>query len=286
MDKGVIEFISEGGSGSEAHVRVELRTVFPGIGGTIITSEGVVAALRAEYHPTPKAGHRMFLRHAIIKKLDDYFFRKGIYVFSHVPRPLGSVSRGHSGDAGKGDGAEPYEAYLYEWAFGMEGFPWEQRDAQGNRRAIRLRDWDRFVESFREAGIELGRDCVDPDDAAISQNIIHQYPQPSIAAMEMSSLWKRIDFGFRSIQIDFDRLRRFLQEREEDLIRVLRSERYEMLVLSVKYLLQGPTMRELEIGRLEVLIGEYRRATLTQYMTGLGPTGTPVYFGERTESLV
>lgn len=281
MDKGVIEFISEGGAGSEASVRVELRTVFPGIGGTIITSEGVVAALRAEYHPTPKAGHRMFLRHAIIKKLDDYFFRKGVYVFSHVPRPLGSVSRGHD----EGD-REPYEAYLYEWAFGMEGFPWERRDARGNRQTIRLRDWDRFVESFREAGIELGRDCADPDDAAISQNIIHQYPHPSLNEREMSSLWKRIDFGFRSIQIDFDRLQRFLEDHEEEMIRVLRSERYQMLILSVEYLLKGPKMRELDIGRLEVLVGEYRRATLTQYMTGLGPTGTPVYFGERTESLV
>ena len=279
MDKGVIEFISEGGSGSEANVRVELRTVFPGIGGTIITSEGVVTALREEYNPTPKAGHRMFLRHTIIKKLDDYFFRKGVYVFAHIPRPLGSVSR-------REEGKRPYEAYLYEWAFGMEGFPWERRDAQGNLRAIRLRDWDKFVESFREAGIELGRDCADPDDAAISQNIIHQYPRPSLSEFEMSSLWKRIDFGFRSIHIDFDKLQRFLHDNREDLISVLRSERYEMLSLSVEYLLKGTKMREFNIGRLEVLIGEYRRATLTQYMTGLGPTGTPVYFGSRTETLV
>ena len=35
--EGVIEFICEGGFGSEANVKLELRTEFAGIGGTIIT---------------------------------------------------------------------------------------------------------------------------------------------------------------------------------------------------------------------------------------------------------
>jgi len=276
-DKGIVEFIYEGGSGSEANVRVELRTEFPGIGGTIITREGVVSALREEYVLAPKSGHRMFIRHAIIKKLDDYFFRKGIYVYAHIPRPLGSISR---------TGKDPYEAYLYEWVFGLEGFPWEWTDREGNRRPIKLRDWESFIESFRRAGIDLAKDCTSSDDAAISQNIIHQYPHPTVGGAEMSSLWKRIDFGYLSIHIDFDRLLKFLHDNEEDLINVLRSERYEMLLLSVRYLTEGDKMREIDIGRLEVLLGEYRRASLTQYTMGSGPAGTPVYFGPRTESLI
>ena len=277
-DRGIVEFIYEGGSGSEAHVRVELRTEFPGIGGTIITREGVVAARREEYNLVPKSGHRMFLRHAIIKKLDDYFYRKGVYVFAHAPRPLGSISR---------TGERPYEAYLYEWAYGSEGFPWEWVGRGGVRRPIRLRDWDHFVESFSSAGIDLGKDCTASDDATISQNVIHQHPRPDPERLELSSLWKRIDFGFRSIQIDFDRLERFLHDRQEDLVNVLRSERYEMLLLSFEYLTRGPEgMRELDVGRLEVLVGEYRRASLTQYAIGSDPSGAPVHFGPRTESLV
>jgi hypothetical protein len=277
VDRGIVEFIYEGGSGSEANVRVELRTEFPGIGGTIITREGVVAALREEYVLSPKSGHRMFIRHTIIKKLDDYFYRKGVYVYAHVPRPLGSISR---------VGKEPYEAYLYEWAYGLEGFPWEWTDHEGNRRPIKLRDWESFVEHFRRAGIDLAKDCTSSDDAAISQNIIHQYPNLIVGSLEMSSLWKRIDFGYLSISIDFDKLLRFLHDNREDLIEVLRSERYEMLLLSVEYLTRGEKMREIDIGRLEVLLGEYRRASLTQYAMGSGPGGTPVYFGPRTESLV
>jgi len=36
-NEGIIEFICEGGYGSEARIIVELRTRFPGIGGTILT---------------------------------------------------------------------------------------------------------------------------------------------------------------------------------------------------------------------------------------------------------
>ena len=114
-DRGIIETICEGGAGGEARVIVQLRTEFPGLGGTILTQEGVASALREEYNPSEKAGHRMFLRHTIAKKLDDYFHRTGVYVYAHVARPLGSISR-------RGD--SPSEAYIYEWAFGSDRFPW------------------------------------------------------------------------------------------------------------------------------------------------------------------
>ena len=195
--RGVIEFICEGGSGSEANVKVELRTVFAGIGGTIITNEGVATALREEYNITPKSGHKMFLRHTIIKKLEDYFYRKGAYMFAHIPRPLGSISK---------VGEKPYEAYIYEWAFGSESFPWENVDSKGKRNLIKLNDWDNFVTSFSSVGINMELDCTDPMDGRISQNIIHQYPKPIADGLEMSLLWKRIDFGPMSLNIDFKML--------------------------------------------------------------------------------
>ncbi len=274
---GVIEFISEGGFGSEANIRLELRTEFPGIGGTIITREGVASALREEFNRFPKAGHCMFLRHTIIKKLEDHFYRTGVYKFAHIPRPLGSISR---------TGEHPYEAYIYEWAFGTEGFPWYRVDRYGNAIVVRLRDWDKFVANFDQTGIYLGRDCTTSEDARISQNIIHQYPKPIGDGSEMSSLWKRIDFGFASITIDFERLSRFLHDNREALIKTLRSERYEMVLLAVQYLTDRDSMKEIDIGRLEVLIGEYRRSSLTHYAMGFDPTITPVYFGARTESLI
>lgn len=278
-DKGVIEFICEGGSGSEANVKVELRTIFAGIGGTILTNEGVATALREEYSPTPKSGHKMFLRHTIIKKLEDYFYRKGAYMFAHIPRPLGSISRAEK---------SPYEAYIYEWAFGTESFPWECVDKKGARNLVKLRDWERFVTSFNSAGINMELDCTDPNDGRISQNIIHQYPKPIEDGLEMSLLWKRIDFGPMSLNIDFDKLLKFLNENRNDLIDVLRNERYEMVRLSVEYLTKGNNMKEIDIGRLDALIGEYRRSSLRHYIVkNLDSSASiPSYIKTRTEFLI
>jgi len=278
-DKGVIEFICEGGSGSEANVKVELRTIFAGIGGTIITNEGVATALREEYSPTQKSGHKMFLRHTIIKKLEDYFYRKGAYMFAHIPRPLGSISR---------TGEKPYEAYIYEWAFGTESFPWECVDDKGIRNPIKLRDWERFVTSFNSVGINMELDCTDPNDGRISQNIIHQYPKPINDGLDMSLLWKRIDFGPMSLNIDFDKLLKFLNENRNDLIDILRNERYEMVMLAVEYLTKGKNMKEIDIGRLDALLGEYRRSSLRHYIVkNLDSSASiPSYIKTRTEFLI
>jgi hypothetical protein len=278
-DKGVIEFICEGGSGSEANVKVELRTVFAGIGGTIITNEGVATALREEYNITPKSGHRMFLRHTITKKLEDFFYRRGAYMFSHIPRPLGSISK---------VGQNPYEAYIYEWAFGSECFPWECIDGKGKRSPIKLHDWDNFVTSFGSAGINMEMDCTDPMDGRISQNIIHQYPKPIADGSEMSLLWKRIDFGPMSLNIDFDKLLKFLNDKKKDLINVLRTERYEMIILAVDYLTKGTKMKEIDIGRLDALIGEYRRSSLRHHIAKNldASESTQIYIKTRTEFLI
>ncbi len=277
--KGVIEFVCEGGIGATAAVYVELRTEFPGIGGTIITNEGVASALREEFNPSPKSSHRLFLRHTIVKKMEDYFFRKGVYTYAHIPRPLGSISK---------VGEKPSEAYLYEWAFGTESFPWEYIDLTGNRTHVQLHDWDSFVTHFHRVGIDVLMDTSDPDDGRISKNIIHPYPKPIGDGAEMSSLWKRIDFGYESLKINLEKLSQFLHDNREDMERVLRTERYEMIVLAMEYLTKGKDMNEVDIGRLDSLVGEYRRSSLRHHVsrgTGLDEPDR-VYIAARTESLI
>jgi len=64
-----------------------------------MTHEAVASALREEYSPSPKSSHRLFLRHTILKKIEDFFHRTGAYVFAHIPRlgPSGrSAKKGQS----------------------------------------------------------------------------------------------------------------------------------------------------------------------------------------------
>ena len=279
LNDGIIEYICEGGSGGEATVRVELRTRFPGIGGTIITQEGAVTALRREYNPTPKSAHRMFLRHMVLKKLEDFFYRTHVYRYAHIPRPLGSVSNLEG---------TPSEAYLYEWAFGQEGFPWEESTAAGGHQTLQLHDWNKFVASFYGVGIDISRDITDADDGRISKNIIHQLPiQIPGQEGEMNSLWKRIDFGYASLLMDYEALARFLKDNNRRLMNTLRCERVSLLELAVDYLAQGPTaMPQQDIGRLDVLVGQYRQSTLQHYISrGSGLSDNIVCMRNRTESL-
>ncbi len=275
--EGAIEVIAEGGIGSEARIIIELRNKFPGIGGNIITNEGVVSALREEFHPTPRAGHFMFLRHLIIKKLEDYFFRTQAYKVSHIPRPFGSISR---------EGNKSYEAYLYEWVYGDEGFPWQVKDYDGGTSTVTLREWNTFIGVFNDAGIDLLQDCTDPDDGRMSKNIIYQFRRQA-DSIEMSSIWKRIDFGFRSISINYEKLTRFLHDNRKRLIDVLRAERYEMVELALECLVKRNRMSGINIGKLEVLTVDYRRASLGHYISrGPAMLNNGVIIGERTESLI
>jgi hypothetical protein len=276
--KGTIDFICEGGSGGEANINVELRTEFPGIGGTVFTQEGIAAAFRDDYNPMPKEGHRMFIKHTIIKKLEDYFQRLGQYSYAHITRPLGSISV---------IGENAREAYLYEWAFGTDKFSWEYIDLEiGRSIPIDLHDWNRFNGAFLKAGIDLQRDCTDAEDGRISQNVVHQFPNCT-GSNVLSCLWKRIDFGARSIRIDYDKLSAFLHEKEESMREIIRSERYEMLLLAYEYLVNRQKMSEIGIGRLDALLGDYRFSTVRHLiLRGSGMNGRElVEFGTRTESL-
>jgi hypothetical protein len=242
-----VEFIHEGGIGSEARVDVELRTRFPGIGGTIDTYQAIAVARRKEFSKAPKVGHEMFLRHTLIKKLEDYFFKKGYYKYAHVTRPLGSTDR----------------TYIYEWAFGRDGFPWSYLNDTGDSVYVRLDDWNAFNSIFLEAGVDLQSDCANPDNGALSQNIVHQLHLGANASQPvLNRLWKRIDFGPRSIKLDYERLFNYLRKNEEDIRETLRVGRYDMMMMACKYLVKGGSVTAKEHEKLNMLIFDYRLSTL------------------------
>ncbi|MBN1375648.1 MAG: hypothetical protein JXA01_05800 [Dehalococcoidia bacterium] len=244
-----VEYICEAGFGSEARCDLELRREFPGIGGTIFTYQSLPVARRTEFNNSRNSVHRMFLKHAVIKKLEDYFFRLGEYGYAHITRPLGSTD----------------QSYIYEWAFGEGSFPWEYSEYGDGRTPVDLQEWDHFLAVFNNAGIDLSVDCTDPDNGLISKNIIHQMFRPYKKDSKLNCMWKRIDFGESSIRIDYNRLSRFLEANCSSICMLLTAQRFEFLNLSCKYLLCK--CNEREIGKLEQLTLDYRMSTLSHLNT-------------------
>lgn len=242
-----VEFICNGGSGGEATIDIELRDEFPGIGGLIKTTQSVAVAYRKHYSQNViKAGHEMFLKHSIIKKLEDYFFAKGRYNYAHITRPLGSTKEG----------------YIYEWAFGSDAFPWFYTDEDYNQLPVQLDDWSPFIAAFAEAGIDLQMDCTDADDGRISKNIVHQLNIYNVNPQSLNRLWKRIDLDTRSIGLNYEKLEAFLQANEQDISEVLKPERYKLMWLGCKHL-HSNNLTDREKGNLEVLVLDYRTSTLS-----------------------
>ncbi len=245
-------YVCEGGSGDEANITVQLRTKFPGIGGTIFTYQALPVALRTDFDYSPQCGHKMFYKHAVIKKLEDYFFMKGAYRYPHVTRPLGSTD----------------DSYIYEWAFGTDGFPWEYIETDGTRIYLDLEEWDRFVGVFSEAGIDLAIDCSDPNDGRISKNIIHQLCYSQAANLRsLNRIWKRVDFGDRSIRFNFEKLEKYLVENKQELGVNLSPGRFEFLQLACQYLSPQRDIKEKDLGKLEQMTLDYRSSTLAHLNT-------------------
>lgn len=273
------KLIAHAGSGSEANIDIELMTEFPGIGGKIITGQSVMAAMRKEFCANPKLGHRMFLRHMIIKKLDDLFLRKKIYLFPHIPRPLGSISM---------QNAEKIEACIYKWVIGSEGFVWEYPNPEGGLVVFQMEDWKEFCSAFLSAGIDLSTYCADADDGRVSKNVIHQF-YTADKHYKINPLWQRIDFGCRSIRMDYEKLKDFLVRDKDSIKKILRCERYDMVILALEYLMNAENMDRLDIGRLDTLIGHYRMATLKHYISrgmGISETNALARIDDRKQSLV
>lgn len=240
-----IETICEGGTGGSARVFIQLRNTFPGLGGMVQTEQDFVVAYRvplgyrAEDLPegegrklnpghwttVAKEAFEVFLRHVIVKKLDDYFFRKGYYRFAHIPRPLGSTDFG---------------GYMYEWVHGTEGFYTEYYEPELNINVpVEIDEWNVVSNHFYEAGISIHHDTTDALDGRYTKNIIIQEPYMDTYPTKITKLWKRIDFGPESLPIDFIKLRSYIQRYREDMINYLKPQRVRMLELIIEYFLKG-----------------------------------------------
>lgn len=245
--QAIIQTIREGGAGGEAEIWLQARNTFPGIGGIVVTSQLVAAAWRKEYSPLETIGESLFLKHVIVKKLDDYFCRTGRYTYPHVARPLGSERN----------------TYFYEWVWGATAFPWVETAGSGVLETITLAEWSEFVSAFDEAGISVGHDAADPDNANVSQNIVHQVGH-SPKEGKLDLFWKRIDFGSRSLPIDYDKLGRYVDLNGGELKAVLGDHRYWLLVYALKALQLGQELNVSDRVRLEELVAQYRISSLRQ----------------------
>ncbi|MDP3954247.1 MAG: hypothetical protein Q8Q06_02420 [bacterium] len=256
----VREDIKNGGSGGDAEVIVQVRNFFPGIGGCIKTKQTTYVALRKEQKSgrVTGSGHKTFLRHLLIKKLDDFFCRNRVYLGPHVTRPFGSAS---ISDTGRN--AEKIEASIYEWVWGQDSFPWRIQDSKGNSFPVVLKEWDLFKSVFSGIGIILDDDIVNVDNGNISQNIVHQLCSfNDINSGELNLCWHRIDFGADSLFIDYDKLGGFFKKESDKLKNLLGIHRYELIWLAYRTLSPDIIVSEREAGRLEMLVREFRKSSL------------------------
>ena len=240
--------------GETKEVKLLLMNEFPGIGGPIETFQSIPAVYRVESSSTGETGHRRYLMHGILKKLDDYFFKTGHYKYAHIARPLGSTSEG----------------YIYEYVFGSEGFSWYvsmMGEYKVDRVPVDLADWNLFTELYRNAGINMVKDITDPDAAYLSKNIIHAFSRidESGSNPRLNSIWRRIDFGSTSIDIDYAKFRNYLSDNEASIRDTLdtKSRRYDMLWLASCYLEDRNCVTDRDIGRLVELTYNFRNSTLT-----------------------
>lgn len=246
--------------GDEAEVCLALTNFFPGIGGNIHTAHTVPVAIRQEFSYSAGRGKLAYATHAILKKLDDYFHRRGKYHFQHIPRPLGSAALATERGL--------REMSCYEWFFGSEGFCWIHAGVDSAKESIVLDEWNEFIGSFAEAGVNLQHDCTVVDGNA-SKNIIHAMSVPNYCSgvSRLNCLWQRIDFGSRSIIVDYAQLARFIANARKDLIAAFGSvgqDRYDMLRLSVEMLSEG-RLSDFDKGRFEVLTRNFRLSTLRDH---------------------
>lgn len=244
--------VSGGGAGGEAQVRKQFRNFFPGVGGKIIIQQPIMAAWREEFNQIQGMGKKLFLKHLILKKLDDYFTRTDRYLFPHISRPLGSVEV---------EGAL-LGGYWYQWVYGRESFPWEYSKADGGREAVALEEWGRFTACFESAGINLAKDVSDADNGLISQNIIHE--DYRTFEIDLNFCWKRIDFGPGSMRVDSLALGSFLEANADSLISILGHDRFNLMTLAAVFLFSEEKMFYPDCQRLDRLTAIYRLSSLRQ----------------------
>ncbi|MGC9088607.1 MAG: hypothetical protein ACP5IV_00450 [Caldisericia bacterium] len=249
------EEICEIGHGGEATVYIQLRNSFPFFEKNFRTKRDFIVSFRVLHKGDVSSNELLFnksfnefLRHLIAKKFDDYFLRKGFYRYPHISRLLGFDKDG----------------YYYEFVYGLEGYyPLYFDDEFMNWNPVVLYDEKISSSLFHEVGIFLFQDIIEPTSNYV-KNIIIEEIGISLMPEKISNLWKRIDFGVKSIKFDYEKIRNYIKKNERDLIEILSKERVEMLLLSLDFLLKKEglnTFNEEKFERLKYLIELFLKST-------------------------
>ncbi|MBC7195564.1 MAG: hypothetical protein H5U37_07910, partial [Caldisericia bacterium] len=190
-----------------------------------------------------------FLRHLIAKKFDDFFLRMGYYKFPHIPRVLGFDTDG----------------YYYEYVYGIEGyFPLYFDEDLKDFLPVKLIDEDEAKNEFHKVGIYIFQDIVEPTSNYV-KNLIVEEPEISLMPEKISNLWKRIDFGVKSIKFDYEKIKKYLKERKKELIKILNYKRYLLLNYAVLFLILNGNENlfgKKKLEKLKKLIEPFLKSTL------------------------
>lgn len=184
------------GSGGEASAYRGIVDLSKATNGAVHHNNGV-GTFRAGGEP-----ENAFLTNLVAALLDTSFVLGGKYAHRHIPQPLGLAEA-----IGMKDG------YLYEYANGSDGFPWDFLGDFG--RHVTLEEWIDFCNAFASTGIGVQHDITDTDNARVSQNIIlRSYEISDLIKGTLPFDWARIDFGFSSCPVSWEKLGAYLKEQE------------------------------------------------------------------------
>ncbi len=201
----------------------------------------------------------VFYKHMVIKLLDEFFVKTGMYTREHIPVPL------IPGD----------DKYYYIYAEGSESVLWEIPGFSTIRG--KLEEFDVFCSAFGEAGINMASDISEVEDGRSGKNIVLQWDgnipdkiykeameYNGWAIFTMPPTWYRIDLDARSCPVDYQKLHHFLEENSEKLQKVLGEERYRLLQLSWKAIYAPEEFSQYQ-SEFNTLIARYQYEVLKEY---------------------
>ncbi len=213
-------------------IELSVLSSFPGPEGIIYTKkEAAISKIKYKIgHNNSNSSNNVdnilfknFLKHFIIKKLDDYFVRKGYYHFSHIPMPFGC------------DG----EYYYYEWVFGKSICNIELlEEAMKTKGKSGLPEYYEFITHFKRAGIdfESGTEVLeDKLRGKVAKQVVISQPV-RLSEEPNSRMWYRVSFDDKNTIMDYRVLYNYLTENKKDLLKVLSRKRYSTMMLALDYL--------------------------------------------------
>jgi hypothetical protein len=243
-------------------LELEIRSGFRSIDGVIFTLQEIpVARIRYIREADPDIGFNVFLRHFIVKKLENAFMSEGRYRYAHIPRPLGSEGR----------------SYYYDWAWGEQRCGVQLLGTGKQEGALRgLSEWHEFVGFFAQAGVDVqsgARPVSSQHDPGknVVKNILVRQPYSEREDTYISRLWKRVNFHQNGTPVDFEKLESYLLREGSYLKRYLAPGRYETMLLAAGYL-NGRSLPPPEYRALKRGVHEYRVSALRHLNHyGFGP---------------